>query len=190
MKHLSVSAAIAISAAVLVSGLARPDAAAQEAASSGECIDREQAERLVATLRNRTSQLRDAAGRLQRADDIISQANARVEAAEQQAAATQAVLALAAERNRELVEIGMKILDDYESLSLGKKVAAREPLTGLYRVQLENKLQDFEDELAAAQFFPERALEEALSDDNGAVEGAPMQEDETPTDDPSAGGAG
>lgn len=189
MKRLSISAAIA-GGAILLMGLGRSDVAAQDAAQAGECIEREQAERLVATLRTRTNQLRDAASRLQRADEVIGQANARAEAAAQQAAATQEVLALAATRNRELVEIGLKILEDYESLSLGEKVAAREPLTGLYRVRLENKLQEFEDELAAAQFFPEKALEEALegATEEGTSEDERAEGGETPTEDAPAGG--
>ena len=101
------------------------------------------------------------------AEEIVNPANARIAAAAARAAATQEIVALAAMRNRELVRIGLQILADYQSLSLGQKVTAREPLTGLYRVRLENKLQQFEDELAAAQFFPEKALEEALSQDDG-----------------------
>ena len=186
MKRICIGAVIGAGGVILAAGLGQTEVAAQDAAPAGECIEREQAERLVATLRTRTNQLRDAASRLQRADDIVNQANARAETAARQAAATQEVLALAAERNRELVEIGMKILEDYENLSLGKKVAAREPLTGLYRVQLENKLQAFEDELAAAQFFPEKALEEALEED----EDASARDNETPTEDaPATGGA-
>ena len=160
---------ISLRAAVVAGALIFPTqpAWAQAAAQTAECIDREQAERLVTTLRSRTEQLRDAAGRLQRAEEIVNQANARIAAAEARAAATQEIVALAAMRNRELVQTGLQILADYQSLSLGQKAAAREPLTGLYRVRLENKLQQFEDELAAAQFFPEKALEEALSEAGG-----------------------
>ena len=166
-------------AAVVAGALIFPTqpAWAQAAAQTAECIDREQAERLVTTLRSRTEQLRDAAGRLQRAEEIVNQANARIAAAEARAAATQEIVALAAMRNRELVQIGLQILADYQSLSLGQKVAAREPLTGLYRVRLENKLQQFEDELAAAQFFPEKALEEALEEALSEAGGDSADED-------------
>ena len=143
-------------AAVSTGAVLAPTGAAD--ARQAQCLDRAQAEQLLETLQTRTDQLREALARLERAETARADADRRAEAA-------RAALDLAAERNRELAEIGAAIIDDYEDMSLGRRAANREPLTGLYRVRLENKLQAFEDELAQARLYPERAMQEALSED-------------------------
>lgn len=108
-----------------------------------------QVEQVVATLRERNAQLVKAnealATQTQRAAEFEAKAN--------EATALREALKTAAARNRELVAIGLKIIRDYENLGLGRRVAAREPLTQLYRVQLENKLQQFESEIAGQRVF-------------------------------------
>jgi hypothetical protein len=128
-----------------------------QAAKAGECIVKEQAEQLIATLGQRNEQLVGATNSLRAAEQRI--AELEVKAAEADAA--KKALLVAAVRNRELVSIGKEIIQSYETMGLGKKAASGEPLTQLYRVRLENTLQTFEDELAAQRFFPERELEAA-----------------------------
>lgn len=159
MKTLT---AIALCAASLAIGagataVAQTEAPATRPAKAGECIVREQAEQIIATLGQRNEQLVAATNDLRAAEQRI----AELEAKAAEADATRKALDVAAVRNRELVAIGKQILDDYETLDLGRKTAAREPMTQLYRVKLENKLQQFEDEIAARRVFPEREIEAA-----------------------------
>jgi hypothetical protein len=127
------------------------------AAKAGECIVREQAEQIIAVLAQRNEQLSTATTNLRAAEQRI--AELEVKAAEADTA--KQALQTAAARNRELVTIGKAILKDYGDMNLGKKAASGEPLTGLYRVRLENTLQKFEDEIAAQRVFPERELQAA-----------------------------
>jgi len=156
MKNLTTIALCALSLA----GGAAATAGAQtvtRAAKAGECIVREQAEQIIATLAQRNEQLTNATRDLRAAEQRIGELE--VKAAEADAA--KKALDVAAVRNRELVGIGKAILKDYEDMSLGRKAATREPMTQIYRVQLENKLQTFEDEIAARRVFPQRELEAA-----------------------------
>jgi hypothetical protein len=127
------------------------------AAKAGECIVREQAEQIIAALAQRNEQLTTSTSNLRAAEQRI--AELEVKAAEADTA--KQALQNAAVRNRELVTIGKAILKDYGDMNLGKKAASGEPLTGLYRVRLENTLQKFEDEIAAQRVFPERELQTA-----------------------------
>lgn len=127
------------------------------AAKTGECIVREQAEQIIATLAQRNEQLVKTTGDLRSAEQRISE----LEAATAEGEAAKKALAVAGDRNRELVVIGKAILKDYETMGLGRKAATGEPLTQLYRVRLENTLQKFDDDIAAQRFFPQRELEAA-----------------------------
>lgn len=127
------------------------------AAKAGECIVREQAEQILSVLAQRNEQLSTATTNLRAAEQRI--AELEVKAADADTA--KRALQTAADRNRELVTIGKAILKDYGDMNLGKKAASGEPLTGLYRVRLENTLQKFEDEIAAQRVFPERELQQA-----------------------------
>lgn len=124
-------------------------------AAAQECIAREQAEQLVTTLKQRNEQLRDLSQRMQDMEARSARADASLAELEN----SRKLLAIAVEKNRELAAIGEAIIADYEKMGLGSKVAAREPLTQLYRVRLENKMEEFRDQLAAKGFYPERELE-------------------------------
>lgn len=126
---------------------------AQEAPKSA-CIVREQAEQLLSTLKQRNDQLREMSGRMREMEAQVAAAEASVKELEN----SRKALAIAAQKNRELAEIGEAIIVDYEKMNLGKRVGSQEPLTGLYRVKLENKLQEFRDEIAAQGFYPEKEL--------------------------------
>jgi small-conductance mechanosensitive channel len=51
-------------------------------------------------------------------------------------------------RNLELYKTAQEILDRYESFSLGRAIAAREPFTGLAKVKLEEQVQGYRDKVA------------------------------------------
>lgn len=142
-KHI-----IGLSLAALVFA---PAAYAQEGSAPG-CIVPAQAEQLIATLKQRNDQLRDMSEKMRAMEAEVAAARS----ATGQIEASRKAIAIAAEKNRELRELGDAIIADYEKLDLGKKMAASEPLTGLYRVRLENKLQEFSDQVAALGFYPER----------------------------------
>ena len=160
MKTLTTIALCAVSlaaGAAVTAGAQTASAPAARAAKAGECIVREQAEQIIATLAKRNEQLTASTSDLRAAEQRI--AELEVKAAEADTA--KQALQNAAVRNRELVTIGKAILKDYGDMNLGKKAASGEPLTGLYRVRLENTLQKFEDEIAAQRVFPERELQTA-----------------------------
>lgn len=144
----------ALCAAATFSILAVP-ARAQEAPAGGACIVREQAEQLVTTLKQRNDQLRDMSARMREMETKVAAA----EAATKELENSRKALAIAAERNRDLVGIGEAIIADYEGMDLGKRMGAREPLTQLYRVRLQNKLQEFQDQIAAQGFYPQKELD-------------------------------
>jgi len=52
-------------------------------------------------------------------------------------------------KNAELFRIGSEILDRYEKFSLGAQFLAREPFVGRARVELENQIQDYNDQMSA-----------------------------------------
>lgn len=54
-------------------------------------------------------------------------------------------------RNMELYQIGVEILERYEDFGLGRAIKAREPFTGLARVQLQTLVQDYRDSMADAR---------------------------------------
>lgn len=160
MKTFTTIALCAISlaaGAAVTAGAQTASAPVTRAAKAGECIVREQAEQIIATLAQRNEQLSATTISLRAAEQRI--AELEVKAAEADTA--KQALQTAAARNRELVTIGKAILKDYGDMNLGKKAASGEPLTGLYRVRLENTLQKFEDEISAQRVFPERELQTA-----------------------------
>lgn len=138
-----------VAAVLTLTAVAATPAAAQE------CIAREQAEQLVSTLKQRNEQLRDLTQRMQEMEARSTAAGAALTELEN----GRKLIAIAVAKNRELAEIGEAIVADYEKMNLGRRTAAREPLTQLYRVRLENKMEEFRDQLAAQGFYPERELE-------------------------------
>ena len=126
-----------------------PAAHAQQSSASPGCIVPEQ---LITTLKQRNDQLRDMSEKMRAMEAEVAAARS----ATGQIEASRKAITIAADKNRELRELGDAIIADYEKLGLGKKMAASEPLTGLYRVRLENKLQEFSDQVAALGFYPER----------------------------------
>lgn len=129
-----------------------PVARAQGNAPPGRCIVAEQAQQLIDTLKQRNDQLRDMSEKMRAMEAEVAAARS----ATGQIEASRKAIVIAADKNRELRELGDAIIADYEKMGLGKKMAATEPLTGLYRVRLENKLQEFSDQVAALGFYPER----------------------------------
>lgn len=129
-----------------------PVAHAQDGSAPAGCIAPPQAEQLIATLKQRNDQLRDMSEKIRAMEAEVTAARS----ATGQIEASRKAITIAADKNRELRELGDAIIADYEKLGLGKKMAASEPLTGLYRVRLENKLQEFSDQIAALGFYPER----------------------------------
>lgn len=128
---------------------------AQTAAPSGQAISRAQGEQLIATLKQRNDQLRDLSAQMREMEARVAAADAATKDLENSKKALQ----IAAEKNRALAAIGEAIIADYEKLDLGKRIGAQEPLTQLYRVKLQNKLQEFQDQIAAQGFYPARELE-------------------------------
>jgi hypothetical protein len=57
-------------------------------------------------------------------------------------------------KNVELYRVGTDILKAYSDYTLGDRIAASEPVLGLYRVKLENLMQGYEDRLYSGQFDP------------------------------------
>jgi septal ring factor EnvC (AmiA/AmiB activator) len=129
-------------------------ASAQEAKPGGACIVREQGEQLIATLKQRNDQLREMSARMREMEAQLAAAQTEAKDLENNRKA----LVIAAQKNRELADIGEAIIVDYEKMDLGKRLASKEPLTQLYRVRLQNKLQEFRDQIAAQGFYPEREL--------------------------------
>ena len=71
-----------------------------------------------------------------------------------------------ATRNRELVDLGLELLDAYRNKGVWSALAEREPLTGLARVKLENAAQDYAGKIADRSLPPEP--------DAGPLEAAPV----------------
>lgn len=140
-------------AGLVLASLASVAAPAQEAASG--TIPRAQVEQLVAALKQRNDQLRDMAAQIQGMEARVAAADAALGERENSRKALQ----IAAQKNRELAAIGEAIIADYEKRGLGSRIGSGEPLTQLYRVKLQNKLQEFQDQIAAQGFYPEKELE-------------------------------
>lgn len=51
------------------------------------------------------------------------------------------------ERNARLVAVGRELLDRYRGVTFGDKVLAREPVTGIRKVEVQNTLQDYGDKI-------------------------------------------
>jgi chromosome segregation ATPase len=66
---------------------------------------------------------------------------------EAEAAAFKASTNACTAKNQELVKVGRELLTRYEGVTFGDKVLAREPLTGLERVQVQNLLQTYGDKI-------------------------------------------
>lgn len=146
MKQLILGIALGVAAVAAVAQ------AQQQPAPAGGCIVREQAEQLISTLKQRNDQLRDLAEKMRAMEAEVAAA----QGARKELEASRAAIKIAADKNRELRELGDQIIADYEKMGLGRKAAANEPLTQLYRVRLQNKLQEFGDQIAALGFYPER----------------------------------
>ena len=58
-----------------------------------------------------------------------------------------------AAKNAELFRLASEILDRYEKFGLGTQFLAREPFVGKTRVELENQIQDYDDQLTAQKDY-------------------------------------
>jgi len=143
-----------LGAAVTLSLIASP-AVAQTATAVPATITVEQAEQLIATLQQRNEQLREMAGQVSQMEASVAEAQSVTRELE----ISRQALLIAAQRNADLVAIGEEIIADYERMNLGDRAANGEPLTGLFRVRLENKLQEFQSQIAALGFYPQKELD-------------------------------
>ena len=115
----------------------------------------EEAEQLIFTLRTRNEQLRYLTEQMRELETTAAGATALT----LELANSRQALLIAAQRNADLVAIGEEIIADYERMNLGDRAANGEPLTGLFRVRLENKLQEFQSQIAALGFYPQKELD-------------------------------
>lgn len=63
------------------------------------------------------------------------------------------LLVLGRQRNAELYQIASQILDRYAGMGVGEALVRREPFVQAARVDLENRVQDYEDRLRAARVY-------------------------------------
>jgi chromosome segregation ATPase len=123
------------------------DDQADAAKAAGEAkakIAKQQAE--IARLQDSLSQWKSAAQKLgQSAQATEAQ---RAKAVSVAIALERQVESLKA-KNAELYRIGSDVLDRYQKFSLGEQFLSREPFIGRTRVDLENQIQDYGDQLAA-----------------------------------------
>jgi len=128
--------------------------AASEAASAAlkAAIDRDRAE--IASLRSSLSKWK-------KATEEATAAYHRSEALRVRLDAANASLERRAEarerQNLSLFKTGSEILHRYESFSLGRALAAREPFTGIARARLESQIQDYKDLLDDQKLKPSTA---------------------------------
>ncbi|OYW44776.1 MAG: hypothetical protein B7Z08_06140 [Sphingomonadales bacterium 32-68-7] len=134
--------------------LAFAPALAQEAAPAAAPaeVSAEQVQQIVATLRQRNDQVRALSEQVR---ELEARA-ARADGLAAQLANAEQALGVAADKNRALQAIGEEIIVSYEQMTLGKRALTGEPFTQLYRVRMENELQDYRDKVAQLGFYPER----------------------------------
>jgi len=144
MRNLLMAAALGLCVAASA-------AAAQTTPDPSTCITRPQARQLVDGIEARNAQIGALNARVLELEAQLAQAQIEARAARD-------VTAIAEQKNRELVSIGREILSDYESRSLGERVASGEPLTQIYRVRLENALQEYAARVAEQRLFVDREL--------------------------------
>lgn len=71
-------------------------------------------------------------------------------------ASTNSTLQACELKNVQLIGLSSEVLDRYSKVGLGTAMAAKEPFTGLRRVQLQNLAQGYEDRLRAGRYDPAR----------------------------------
>jgi chromosome segregation ATPase len=102
--------------------------------------------------------LQESLGQWRAAAEKLNQSGAAVEAQRVKAMNVAAALERQVEdlkgRNAELYRLGSAILDRYEKFGLGEQFLSREPFIGRTRVDLENQIQDFSDQLTAQKVTP------------------------------------
>jgi chromosome segregation ATPase len=128
----------------------------EDRAESGNAI-----EALKAKLAGQTGQiarLEEALAQWKAAAEKMNQVARAVDAQRAKASARAAFLERRAEdlkgKNEELFRLGNEILTRYEKFSLGEQFLAREPFIGRARVELENQIQDYGDQLQAQKATP------------------------------------
>jgi ribosome-binding ATPase YchF (GTP1/OBG family) len=124
-------------------------------AAAQQAIPAAQVQQLIDTLKQRNEQVRTLSERVRELEATAARADASVA----RLAAAENAMRVASRKNQELVTLGEAIIADYEKLGLHKRIAASEPLTGLYRVRLENKLEEYRAEIAQLGFYPEKEME-------------------------------
>lgn len=126
-------------------------------------------EEQIATLQARLARQEQA---LQNHRTLLAQARA-------EGALKDELLILGRARNAELYQIASEILDRYAGVGIGESLARREPFVQAARVDLQNRVQDYEDRLRAARIdettLPpsvERRMDEDLQRRSAAAETA------------------
>ena len=51
------------------------------------------------------------------------------------------------DKNKELVKVNRELLAEYEGVTIGDRLLAREPVTGIRRTQFQNKVQDYDEKI-------------------------------------------
>lgn len=124
-----------------------------ESARSAETLKAKVAEQasLIAHLEDQLGQWKVAAERMnQSAKTLEAQRAKALAVASQLERRTEDLKS----KNQELYRLGSEILDRYEKFSLGEQFLAREPFIGRTRVDLENQIQDYDDQLLAQKSTP------------------------------------
>jgi hypothetical protein len=113
------------------------------------------------------ARLQDAVGQWKAAAEKASLTAKAISAKREKEAANEILLERKVEdvlaKNAELFRLGSEILDRYEKFGLGAQFLAKEPFIGRARVELENQIQDYDDQLAAQRDDPQDPNAAAVS---------------------------
>ena len=86
------------------------------------------------------------------------------------------LIEIAKQKNEALVSIGEEIVVALEQQCFGARLLAREPVTQLYRVRLENEIQDFRKKVSDQRFFPQTETVEPVPSAQGEELAQPSQD--------------
>lgn len=135
------SSAIALAVALLSGPVLAQES--PEAAAPAAAVEAPGAEDQLAALQARFAQQEQA---LQNHRQLLAQARTEI-------ALKDELIVLGRQRNAELYQIASQILDRYARMGVGEALVRREPFVQAARVDLENRIQDYEDRLRAARIY-------------------------------------
>jgi seryl-tRNA synthetase len=117
---------------------------------------REEADALKQTAAEKDAELASLKQQLDQAQAALHAQQSEDEALKATLASTSSTLEACKVKNVELIRLGHEILDRYKKVGIGTVVGAKEPFTGLKRVQLQNIAQDYGDRLYSGRYDPRR----------------------------------